>query len=151
MEGFVLDNVRADGGLEDIGERVGVAGGSPVGAVDGDYWAAGHFVVVVVVSWRGRCGRRRRCNELVRVNREVRLEKVVCGQRAEASEKSWRCDPRTSPLDLTDLQVALQKGYKYSHCTYYLSCYSYWYVDTFSHLLHEIHVTTSEGPAAAVQ
>ena len=33
---FVLDNVRADGRLEDIGERVGVLAGRPIGAVDSD-------------------------------------------------------------------------------------------------------------------
>jgi hypothetical protein len=33
---FVLDNVRADGRLEDIGQGVGVLAGSPIGANDRD-------------------------------------------------------------------------------------------------------------------
>jgi hypothetical protein len=43
----VLDNVRADWCLEDIGERVGVVGGGSIGANDGDGRSAGHFAVVV--------------------------------------------------------------------------------------------------------
>jgi hypothetical protein len=48
---FVLDNVRADGRLEDIGQGVGVLAGSPIGANDRDSRAR-HLDNCVV----SRCG-----------------------------------------------------------------------------------------------
>ena len=82
---FILDNVRADGGLEDIGERVGVVGGSPIGTMDCDSRTAGHFVV----SYRGGCLVQRRCNELITVEvpPQSSAKLVVCaGGPSQASE-----------------------------------------------------------------
>ena len=45
---FVLDNVRADGRLEDIGQGVGVLAGSPIGANDRDSRARHLYCLLVV-------------------------------------------------------------------------------------------------------
>ena len=54
---FVLDNVGADGSLEDIGERVASLAGLAVGGDDGNRGSAGHFggrgLFVAVVDSKG--------------------------------------------------------------------------------------------------
>ena len=55
---FVLDNVRADGRLEDIGQGVGVLAGSPIGANDRDSRAR-HLEYCVVSRYGAKtCNRR---------------------------------------------------------------------------------------------
>lgn len=44
-----LDNVRADGRLEDIRKGEGVLAGGAIGAVNGNDGSAGHFVAVWLV------------------------------------------------------------------------------------------------------
>lgn len=57
VSGLVLDNVRSDRGLEDIGEGEGVLGGSTIGAVDGNGRSGGHCdgVVLWLVEADGGC------------------------------------------------------------------------------------------------
>ena len=55
LEIFVLNNVRADGRLENIGKRVGVLARVAIGAVNGHGRSARHFgdwldVLIVVVD-----------------------------------------------------------------------------------------------------
>lgn len=57
VSGVVLDNVRSDRGLEDIGEGEGVLGGSTIGAVDGNGRSGGHCdgIVLLLVEAADGC------------------------------------------------------------------------------------------------
>lgn len=66
---FVLDNVRADGRLEDIGQRVGVLAGSTIGANDRD-GRARHLVSCVV----SMCGADASNRRLVVAASKVRID-----------------------------------------------------------------------------
>jgi hypothetical protein len=53
-EGLVLDNVRANWCLEDIGERLGILRSSAIGTNDGDSWSARHGCCFVLICCRRR-------------------------------------------------------------------------------------------------
>jgi hypothetical protein len=98
---FVLDNVRADGRLEDIGQGVGVLAGSPIGANDRD--SRTRHLDNCVVS---RCGADASNRRLVAPSESskfliflpLRIVASVCARFRPGTSQTWRRSCRSDGL-----------------------------------------------------
>jgi hypothetical protein len=107
---FVLDNVRADGRLEDIGQGVGVLAGSPIGANDRD--SRTRHLDNCVVS---RCGADASNRRLVAASESskfliflpLRIVASVCARSRPGTSQTWRRSCRSDLMVCANVLVVL--------------------------------------------